>query len=188
MSTVLPGGAELSGPLAGELDSDRTRVRVAFWTSMTVVLFADLITKSIAAATLMLWHPPRQVFGDALRFAIAYNPGVAFGWHVGDMSRPVFSVLAVIVLLILFRLYAITPAWDGGRALALGLICGGAIGNLVDRLRSPRGVVDFIDIGIGDMRWWTFNLADVGVGIGAVMLIRILWREEDSDPGPAPSA
>jgi signal peptidase II len=52
------------------------------------------------------------------------------------------------------------------------------MGNLLDRLRSPLGVVDFIDVGIGDVRFWTFNVADVGVTVGAVLLAMVLWRDE----------
>ena len=176
MSTILPGEADV----VTVADEDaRLGIRLAFWAPLLFTLVSDLITKSLAVATLSFWHPPRPVVGDVLRFALAFNPGVAFGWHVGEASRVVFSVLAAIVLVGLYRLYRATPAGDTGRALALGLICGGALGNLIDRLRSPRGVVDFIDIGIGDARWWTFNLADVGVAVGAVLLIRILWREEE---------
>ena len=68
---------------------------------------------------------------------------------------------------------------------ALGLITGGAVGNLADRLRSPRGVVDFIDMGLGDYRFWTFNVADVGVTVGAALLLYILLRrsrQEEPDP------
>lgn len=183
MSTTLPGGAELALG-ADAVEQDRTRVRVAYWMPLIAVLSADLLTKSIAVSALALWHPPRPVVGDVMRFSLAYNPGIAFGWHIGPASRPVFSVLAFLVLLVLFQLYRTTAAGDSSRALALGLICGGAIGNLADRIRSPRGVVDFIDIGIGDARWWTFNIADVGVGIGALLLIRILWRQEEAEPPP----
>ena len=52
------------------------------------------------------------------------------------------------------------------------------LGNLLDRLQSPLGVVDFIDIGVGNARFWTFNLADVGVTVGAVLLAIVLWRED----------
>jgi signal peptidase II len=58
------------------------------------------------------------------------------------------------------------------------LIVAGASGNLLDRLRRPRGVVDFIDIGIGDVRFWTFNLADVAVFCGAVLLANLLIRRD----------
>ena len=180
MSAILPGEAEVE-VVAGE--DPRLGVRFAFWTPLLFTLAIDLITKAIAVATLVFWHPPRPVIGDVLRFALAYNPGVAFGWHVGEASRVVFSVLASLVLVALYRFYRTTRPGHTARALALGLICGGALGNLIDRLRSPRGVVDFIDIGIGDARWWTFNLADVGVAAGAILLIRILWREEEGGLG-----
>ena len=62
----------------------------------------------------------------------------------------------------------------------LALIAGGALGNLLDRLRSVRGVVDFIDVGIGDSRFWTFNVADSGVTCGAILLMLVLW----SRPAP----
>jgi signal peptidase II len=62
--------------------------------------------------------------------------------------------------------------------LALGLAFGGAAGNLIDRIRSTAGVVDFIDIGFGDVRFWTFNLADSAVTIGALVLAWSLSCEE----------
>ena len=52
------------------------------------------------------------------------------------------------------------------------------MGNLLDRVRSPLGVVDFIDVGIGDTRFWTFNLADLGVTVGALLLAAVLWRDD----------
>ncbi|HEX7024749.1 MAG TPA: signal peptidase II, partial [Gemmatimonadales bacterium] len=64
------------------------------------------------------------------------------------------------------------------RAVALALVAGGAMGNLLDRVRSPLGVVDFIDVGIGDTRFWTFNLADLGVTAGALLLAAVLWRDD----------
>jgi signal peptidase II len=67
--------------------------------------------------------------------------------------------------------------------VALALVTGGAVGNLLDRLRSPRGVVDFIDIGVGDIRFWTFNVADVGVSIGAVLLAVVLLQQEAERAG-----
>jgi signal peptidase II len=57
-------------------------------------------------------------------------------------------------------------------------VAGGAAGNLVDRIRSPRGVVDFLDIGIGTLRWPTFNVADIAVSCGAVALAISLWIED----------
>ena len=73
---------------------------------------------------------------------------------------------------------ATATAGDRFRQLALGLVAGGAAGNLVDRIRSPRGVVDFLDIGLGTLRWPTFNVADIAVSCGAVALAISLWIED----------
>ncbi len=58
------------------------------------------------------------------------------------------------------------------------IVIGGAIGNLLDRIFQRDGVVDFIDIGIGDTRFWTFNVADSAVTVGAVLLVLALWQVE----------
>ncbi|NCW45716.1 MAG: hypothetical protein EBV77_09695, partial [Gemmatimonadaceae bacterium] len=65
-------------------------------------------------------------------------------------------------------------------AFGVPVIVGGAIGNLLDRIRLREGVVDFIDIGIGTTRFWTFNVADTAVTIGAVCLVLALWREDQA--------
>jgi signal peptidase II len=63
--------------------------------------------------------------------------------------------------------------------LALALVCGGAIGNLIDRVVSSEGVVDFIDVGISEItRWPTFNVADMAVSFGAFLLAWVLWEED----------
>jgi signal peptidase II len=86
--------------------------------------------------------------------------------------------LTVVALLILGRLYVSTQPGDRTRVTALALVCGGAIGNLIDRIRSGRGVVDFLDVGVGSARWPTFNMADVAVSTGAFLLAIVLWAEE----------
>ena len=77
------------------------------------------------------------------------------------------------VLGYIYRTVERTDAWQGA---ALGLVTGGALGNLVDRLRWDRGVVDFIDVGVGDVRFWTFNVADAGVTVGAILLALVMLR------------
>ncbi|MDQ6829695.1 MAG: signal peptidase II [Gemmatimonadota bacterium] len=61
---------------------------------------------------------------------------------------------------------------------------GGAVGNLINRILSARGVVDFLDLGSGTARWPTFNVADIGVSVGAVLLAWVLWREESPRGAP----
>ena len=157
------------------------RKRFVFWRTLLLVALIDIATKEWARHQLVPEHMPRAVVGDLLRFTLVYNPGAAFGLHVGEHSRWVFMAVTTGAIVILSRLYISTRADDGKRALALGLVMGGAIGNLVNRIWSSRGVVDFLDVGIGAHRWPTFNVADIGVSVGAAFLAWALWKEE----GPA---
>jgi signal peptidase II len=139
----------------------------------------DVITKLLAETHLFPPHMPHRVIGEIVRFTLAYNPGAAFSMSLGPASRVVFGAFALVALVILWRLYR-TAGAQGERlkVLALGLAWGGAAGNLIDRVRSPSGVVDFIDIGIGTVRFWTFNVADSAVTVGAVLLGWVLLQED----------
>jgi signal peptidase II len=163
-----------------------------FWPVLVAVALFDVLTKAIAVQGLWPQRVPRDVIGNVVRFTLVYNPGAAFGLHVGPQSRWIFTALTVLALVILGRLYLATRPGDTPRVLALALVCAGAIGNLLDRLRSGLGVVDFIDVGFGDARWPTFNVADMAVSIGAVLLAWVLWQEDRAMAsrgiGPAPLA
>jgi signal peptidase II len=158
-----------------ERSSPNARV---FWGVGVMVVLADAFTKMLAVDQLVPSLRPREVLGDAIRFTLVYNPGAAFGLHLGPYSRWIFTLLTVGALLLLWHLYQGTRGDDRWRTLALSLVCGGAVGNLVDRLKSARGVVDFIDVGVGAHRWPTFNVADMAVSCGAVLLAYVLWRED----------
>jgi signal peptidase II len=149
-----------------------------FWGTLITVVALDLTTKLIAAATLSPQHIPHEILGSHLRLTLVYNPGAAFGLNLGAYSRWIFMALTAGALVILGRLYQATKQTDYLRVLALGLVCGGAVGNLIDRVRSATGVVDFIDVGVGDLRWPTFNVADMAVSVGAFLLAWVLWGEE----------
>ena len=149
-----------------------------FWTAAAGIVILDVITKTLAVRNLQPEHMPHRVIGEFVRFTLAYNPGAAFSMSLGSYSRVIFGTFAFVALIILWRLYRASVAGDTVRVLALGLAWGGAGGNLIDRFRSPRGVVDFIDIGVGDVRFWTFNVADSAVTVGALMLAWVLWRED----------
>jgi signal peptidase II len=161
----------------------------AFWPLMSVLVLADCGTKQLARDYLPLQHVPHSVIGDVVRFTLAYNPDAAFNLSLGPYSRWGFSLMAIAVLSVLGAVYRRTASDDRWQASALGLVSGGAIGNVLDRVRSPRGVVDFIDIGVGDVRFWTFNLADMGVTLGALLLVALLWHRGKSESnGPATHA
>lgn len=148
-----------------------------FWTAALVVVALDITTKLLVQHYLPVLEPQRIV-GDFARFTLVYNRGAAFSMSLGPQSRWIFGTFALIALYILWRLYLQGAAGDRARSLALGLAWGGAAGNLIDRIREPRGVVDFIDIGVGAVRFWTFNVADSGVTIGAILLAWVLWHED----------
>ena len=148
-----------------------------FWGAALSALALDIVTKQLAERLLFPPHVPHQVIGEYVRFTLAYNPGAAFSMSLGPYSRYIFGGFAAIALIVLWRLHRQEPR-DWLKSLALGLAWGGAAGNLVDRIRSPLGVVDFIDIGAGGWRFWTFNVADSAVSVGAVLLAWVLLQEE----------
>ena len=166
--------------------------RKLFWTVASGVVVLDFVTKLLAVATLS--RVPVRVIGDWVTLQLVYNPGAAFGIRVGDYSRWVFLVLALLALVVLGAMVRQTHPAQWVRLTALALVCGGAVGNLIDRVRSSRGVVDFIDVGVGSLRWPTFNVADSAVTCGALVLATVLWAEgrraepRPGEPQGAPSA
>ncbi len=156
-----------------------------FWSVLVSIVVLDYVTKAIAVAELVPARVPRGFLGDWFRWTLVYNPGAAFGLSLGPYSRWIFMVLTAGALVVLYRLYATARAGDWQRVLAAAMVCAGAIGNLIDRVRSGRGVVDFIDIGIGNMRWPTFNVADIAVSCGAILLAWVLWWEDDNEAAAA---
>lgn len=153
---------------------------LVFWPLMVALVLADRITKVVAEQVLWPRGVPNPVFGDWFRWTLVYNPGAAFGLHLGPYSRWIFLALTIGALWILWQLYRQTQSGDTWRTIAISLVTAGAVGNLIDRIVSPHGVVDFIDIGLGDMRWPTFNVADMAVSTGAILLATVLWREDEA--------
>ncbi len=141
------------------------------------VVLLDIVTKAVVQRTLRLYDPV-PVLGDFFRLTYIFNRGAAFGLHLGENSRWIFTGLTVLAIIGLFLWYRSTPSTDRSRLLALASVTAGAIGNLIDRVRSHRGVVDFLDFGFGNVRWPVFNVADIAVTCGAILLAISLWRED----------
>ena len=145
-----------------------------------VVLVLDQWTKRWAVQNLA-GREPVSVIGEFVRFTFTRNSGIAFGLGSGlPFPYAVFSVLAVVVILYLFLRH---PQHSLARQVALALILGGALGNLVDRVRSGQ-VVDFILIGWRRWYWPVFNLADSAVTVG-VLLFGLAWARQSEAPAPA---
>jgi len=143
--------------------------RRIFWVTAGGVVLGDLASKLLAAAYLT-GHPVPLV-GDYAVLRLVYNEGAAFGISLGPASRWIFLGLACAALLVLSAMVRSTRAGDRLRLVALALVCGGAAGNLIDRIRSAQGVVDFIEVGIGPHRFPTFNVADSAITVGAGLLL-----------------
>ena len=160
----------------------KTRV---FWPILLTLLIADCASKELAETYLAPEHTPHEVIGSVVRLTLAHNFGGAMGLSFGPYSRIGLALAALLALFVLGQLYVRTPATARVRAAALALVVGGAMGNLGNRLLSSRGVTDFIDVGVRSWRFWTFNVADAGITIGAALLILALSRGNRLGEGAA---
>ena len=135
----------------------------------------------VAACELNVLFLPARTVADLLEGEPDDTAIAAFGLYLGEYSRYIFMILTVGALIILWRLYQSTREGDLPRTLAIALVCAGALGNLIDRIRWHEGVVDFIDVGFRDMRWPTFNVADMAVSTGAFLLAWVLWGDDRAE-------
>ncbi len=163
--------------------------RRVFWGTVIGILALDVVTK--LAAESVLTRRPIPVIGDYVVLRLVYNQCAAFGICLGppEASRWIFLALALLALGVLGSMVRHTRDGDHGRLFVLGLLVAGAVGNVVDRLRNPQGVVDFIEVGVGGYRWPTFNVADSAITVGAIALAVSLWLEGRArSGGPAKEA
>jgi signal peptidase II len=165
----------------------RTVGKAAFFFGVVATSLAlDLATKQFVSHAL----PPGEqipVVGDYFSLLLIQNPGVAFGIELGPYGQWIMIALSFMALGLLGMMYRATPATDRTRLMAMALIWGGAIGNMIDRVRSARGVVDFLVFQYGDWQSPVFNVADVAVTSGAILLALALWQEEPrAIPAPVP--
>jgi signal peptidase II len=151
-----------------------------FWPFVIALLVTDCATKRVVEHRLAVGEP-QPVMGDVVRFTLSYNTNAAMGFQLGgDSRRLVLSVLTVAALLVLVVLYHRTRPSERLRVIGVALVAGGALGNLIDRVRSSAGVVDFIDVGVRNVRFWTFNVADMGITAGAILLLLALgWKKQN---------
>jgi signal peptidase II len=161
-------------------------IRVSLLAAALVIL--DQLTKAVALASLAPGVPVE--LAPWLSLSLVMNPGLAFGvlagvptgwrWVVAALSVAALAVLARVSLRVLP-----THGWPG--MVAVGLIFGGAVGNLVDRLRWGA-VVDFVDVHWKSYHWPAFNVADSAITVGVALLaLRLMARPSDwRGSGPPP--
>jgi len=146
--------------------------KMAFaWLLMSaIIVVLDLWTKGLATQELTLYRPVELT--SWLNMTLAHNYGAAFSFlsDAGGWQRWFFTVLASVVTLVLIAWLLRLSAKEKLTAAALGLIIGGAVGNLVDRINNGY-VVDFIDVYYRGWHWPAFNLADSAITGGVILLL-----------------
>ncbi len=146
-------------------------VRLLMWLALaTVLVVLDWWTKQLASANLALYRPVEIT--SWLNLTLAHNEGAAFSFlaGAGGWQRWFFSIIAVIISGILLVWLWRLPNRSRLLPTAISLVLGGAIGNLIDRLRFGY-VVDFIDVHVGGYHWPAFNLADSVIVLGVILLL-----------------
>ncbi len=139
-----------------------------------LVFGLDRVTKDLVS-TKLVFGESREVLGDAVRISYVRNTGAAFG--LLPERTTLLSVLSVLAVAAIIYYYRFILARSPLVAATLGMQLGGALGNLVDRLGQGY-VVDFVDVGVGGLRFWAFNVADASIVLGIFAVTLALWREE----------
>lgn len=160
-----------------------------FFAVAGAVVVVDQLTKAWIRSILAPGEAT-AVLGDWLRLVHSQNNGGIFGLLRGQALPFAIVSLGVIAIIVAYH-------GRSGRGLfltlALGFLLGGAIGNLLDRLRYGS-VLDFVDAGIGGLRWYTFNVADASISLAIVLLLAMSIRPSraggaaDSKAAPQPRA
>ncbi|MGX4692729.1 signal peptidase II [Streptomyces sp. JNUCC 63] len=161
---------------AGDRPRGPRRIAVLF-TVAAVAYVLDLVSKMIVVAKLE-HHPPIRIIGDWLQLEAIRNAGAAFGF--GEAFTVIFTVIAAAVIVVITRLAR--KLYSVPWAIALGLLLGGALGNLTDRIfRAPGvfegAVVDFIS----PKHFAVFNLADSAIVCGGILIVLLSFRGLDPD-------
>ena len=144
-----------------------------------LTLVVDQVSKYVVQQT-MTRHESIAVIGDFFRLTYIHNSGAAFGLNLG--SPLLHTLISIVALGALAWLFWTAPKGERLMRFSLTLVLGGALGNIVDRIRLHE-VIDFFDFGIGDLRWPVFNFADTFVTVGIVLLAFSYSRQQKQAAG-----
>ena len=158
------------------------------WITLVVVAL-DQLTKAIVDRAMDL-HDSRTVVEGFVRLTYVQNRGAAFG-ILSDADLPYQSVLFTVVSLVALSAIALyawrLPGPSRLPRIALALIIGGAVGNLIDRVRLGY-VIDYVDVFWGRYHWPAFNVADSAITIGVILLLLDILRSPADAPATASPA
>ena len=141
----------------------QVRVRSAFVVASVVAMTADLVADMFMRSM----ERPIDLVDGLLRLASSTNDGIAFGLLQGTGTLPLALGVVVVTLVVALALRDRTEARV---QVALGLIVGGALANLIERV-AYGAVLDYVDMGIGSTRWPTFNVADMAISLAVVIFV-----------------
>lgn len=149
--------------------------------NLPVVVGVAAVAADVVGDSAVRWlDRSLEIVGPFLRLAPSTNDGVALGLLQGTGPLPiVLGIVGVVVILAVARRNAAEPLLQ----LALGLMLGGAIANLLERL-AFGAVLDYVDMGVGTVRWPTYNLGDVAISLAVVLLIAAAFRSGRGVPAP----
>ena len=137
-----------------------------------VVGVAAIAADLVGDAAVRSLDRPVEILGTFLRLVPSTNDGIALGLLQGTGALPiVLGIAGIAALLVIARHHATEPPLR----IALGLMLGGAIANLLERLVFGA-VLDYVDMGVGTARWPTYNLGDVAISVAVVLLIAAAFR------------
>ena len=156
------------------------RYRLAVLVAVVVVVL-DQATKLLAANHLAVWTG-KVVIPGFFNLVHVLNRGAAWGFLDSESiqwQRPLFIVVALLALVFIGYMLKTTEERDRWMIWGLGLIAGGAVGNLIDRVRIGA-VIDFLDFYVGDYHWPAFNVADCALTVGAGCIILAMLRAQRS--------
>ena len=166
---------------------ESTLYRGAYLAVSLAVLFLDQWSKGLVTRTMEV-HQSKTVVPDLFDLTYVRNTGAAFGLFASvdsSLKAILLNSIAVIVFLIVSA-YALRSSHKSIRLqVGLALILGGAVGNLLDRVRFGY-VVDFLDFAISGHHWPAFNVADSAICIGVALLFLDMLGSEEEAPRPAP--
>ncbi|MGW6458464.1 signal peptidase II [Streptomyces sp. NPDC055078] len=172
------GTPDVDDEAAAPAEQPKGRRRIAVLLGVAVFAYLlDLVSKMIVVAKLE-HQPPIEIIGDWLKFEAVRNAGAAFG--IGEAFTVIFTAIAATVIVVIIRLAR--KLYSLPWAIALGLLLGGALGNLTDRIfRAPGvfegAVVDFI----APAHFAVFNLADSAIVCGGILIVILSFRGLDPD-------
>jgi len=152
---------------------------ILLWMVTVLTIIADQGSKILVAKRMELGQSI-PVLGNFFRLTFIRNAGSAFGIFLGGgWFYLLASILAIILIFFYLRKMSAGHLWS---RISLALILGGALGNLIDRVRYGM-VIDFLDFGIDRLRWPVFNLADAAITVGVALFLLFMFQKKAEDRG-----